>query len=337
MKAYQLHGQSGPDSLQLVEIPEPKPGCGEVLVRVRANALNYRDLMIADGRYGKIKSPLIPLSDGAGEIVAVGENVSRWKVGDRVAGSFFQGWLNGNFRREFAGTALGGAHSGMLAEFVVLSENGVVAIPPHLSFEEAATLPCAAVTAWHALVVRGKISADQTVLLLGTGGVSIAALQIAKMHGARVIITSSSDEKLARAKALGADETINYRFTLNWEETVFELTQKTGANHVVEVGGNGTFPKSLRSLAVGGQVHVVGGVSGFTSDVPLREILGKLATVNGIFVGSREMFESLNRAIALHKTKPVIDRVFPFADAVAAYRHLQSGSHFGKVVISAGK
>jgi NADPH:quinone reductase-like Zn-dependent oxidoreductase len=333
MKAFQLHGQTGPDSLHLVEIPQPQPGVGRVLVRVRANALNYRDLMVADGRYGKANLPLIPLSDGAGEIVSVGEGVTRWKTGDRVAGIFFQGWTTGAFRRDIPGTALGGAQSGMLAEFVVLSEEGVVAIPPHLSFEEAATLPCSAVTAWHALVTRGKISAAETVLLLGTGGVSIFALQFAKMHGARVIITSSSDEKLARAKKLGADETINYRTTPNWEEAVFELTQKTGAHHVVEVGGTGTFPKSLRSLAISGQVHVVGGVSGFTSDVPLREILGKLATVNGIFVGSREMFEAMNRAITLHKTKPVVDRVFPFADAAAAYRHLQSGSHFGKVVI----
>jgi NADPH:quinone reductase-like Zn-dependent oxidoreductase len=203
MKAFQLHDQTGPDALRLVEIPQPQPGADQVLVRVRANALNYRDLMIADGRYGKIKPPLIPLSDGAGEIVSVGAGVTRWKTGDRVAGIFFQGWTTGAFRREVPGTALGGAHSGMLAEFVVLSEEGIVAIPAHLSFEEAATLPCAAVTAWHALVTNGKISAADTVLLLGTGGVSLFALQIAKMHGARVIITSSSDEKLAQAKARG--------------------------------------------------------------------------------------------------------------------------------------
>lgn len=337
MKAFQLHGQTGADSLRLVEIPEPKPACGEVLIRVRANALNYRDLMIADGRYGKINLPLIPLSDGAGEIVAIGEDVTRWKTGDRVCGIFFQGWTTGAFRRDVPGTALGGARSGMLAELVTLSEEGVVAIPPHLSFEEAATLPCAGVTAWHALVAHGKISADETVVLLGTGGVSMFALQFAKMHGARVIITSSSDEKLARAKKLGADETINYRTTPDWETAVFELTNKVGANHVVEVGGTGTFPRSLRALAIGGQVHVVGGVSGFTSDVPLREILGKLATVRGIFVGSRTMFEALNRAMTLNKTRPVIDRVFPFAEAAAAYQHLQSGSHFGKVVISRGQ
>jgi NADPH:quinone reductase-like Zn-dependent oxidoreductase len=337
MKAFQLHGQIGPDSLQLVELPDPKPAPGQVLVHVHANALNYRDLMISDGRYGKVHLPLVPLSDGAGEIAAVGEGVSRWKTGDRVAGTFFQGWSSGTFRREILATALGGALGGMLAEYVVLSEDGVVAIPPHLDFADAATLPCAGVTAWHALVVRGNVSAGQTVLLLGTGGVSILALQIAKMHGARTIITSSSDEKLQRAKALGADNTINYRTTPDWEEQVFRLTDKAGADHVVEVGGAGTFPKSLRSLGANGQVHVVGGVSGFTSDVPLREILGKLATINGVFVGSRMMFEALNRALALNRIKPAIDRVFPFADAPAAYRHLQSGSHFGKVVIASGQ
>ena len=323
--------------MRLVEIPEPKPGPRQVLIRVRANSLNYRDLMIADGRYGKANLPLVPLSDGAGEIVATGEGVVRWKIGDRVAGTFFQGWDSGILRREVFATALGGALAGMLAEFVVLGEDGVVAIPPHLSFAEAATLPCAGVTAWHALVERGQVAADETVLLLGTGGVSLFALQIAKMHGALTIITSGNDEKLARARALGADATINYRTTPDWDEEVFRLTQKTGVDHVVEVGGTGTFAKSLRSLAINGQVHVVGGVSGFTSDVPLREILGKLATINGIFVGSRLMFESLNRALTRHEIKPVVDRVFPFAEAAAAYRHLQSGAHFGKVVIASGE
>lgn len=336
MKAFQLHGQSGPDSLRLVEIPDPRPGPGQVLIQVRANSLNYRDLMIADGRYGKINLPLIPLSDGAGEIVGVGPGVTRWQAGDRVAGTFFQGWSSGTYRREILGSALGGARGGLLAEFVVLSEDGVVGIPPQLSFAEAATLPCAGVTAWHALVERGRVGAHETVLLLGTGGVSLFALQIARLHGARTIITSGSDEKLARARALGADATINYRTTPDWDEEVFRLTHQQGVDHVVEVGGTGTFPKSLRALAANGQVHVVGGVSGFTSDVPLREILGRLATINGIFVGSREMFEAFNRGIIQNGLKPVIDRIFPFADAPAAYRHLQSGAHFGKVVIRAG-
>jgi NADPH:quinone reductase-like Zn-dependent oxidoreductase len=233
-----------------------------------------------------------------------------------------------------ANTALGGALNGMLAEYVVLAESGVVAIPPHLNFEEAATLPCAALTAWQALVTRGNISADETVLLLGTGGVSIFALQFAKMHGARVIITSSSDEKLARAEALGADETINYRSTPDWEKEVFRLTGEAGVDQVVEVGGAGTFVKSLRSIAPGGQVHLVGGVSGFTGEVPLGEIIRKLVLVRGIYVGSCAMFEAMNRAITLHQTRPVVDRVFEFRDAPAAYQYQQSGKHFGKIVIS---
>jgi len=334
MKAYQFADTTGPDALKLVELPEPKPARGQVLVRVRATSLNYRDLLVSDGRYGKVALPLIPLSDGAGEIVAMGEDVARWKTGDRVAGTFFQGWQSGSFRREMANTALGGALNGMLAEYVALSADGLVAIPSHLSFEQAATLPCAALTAWQALVFHGNISADETVLLLGTGGVSIFALQFAKLHGARVIITSSSDEKLARARALGADETINYRSTADWEKEVFRLTAEAGVDQVVEVGGAGTFVKSLRSVRPGGQVHLVGGVSGFTGEVPLAEIIRKLVIVRGIYVGSRAMFEAMSRAVTRHQSRPVIDRVFLFADAPAAYKYQQSGQHFGKVVIS---
>lgn len=335
MKAWQLTATTGADALKLTNLPEPRPGPCQVLVRVRATSLNYRDLMVSSGRYGPdVPLPLIPLSDGAGEIAAVGEGVTQWKPGDRVAGAFFQNWATGPVRREVFASALGGSLNGMLAEQVVLSAGGVVAIPPHLTFEEAATLPCAALTAWHALVTDGKIAAGQTVLLLGTGGVSIFALQFAKMHGARVIIISSSDDKLARARALGADETINYRNTPEWEKEVFRLTDKAGADHVVEVGGHDTFPKSLRAVAMGGTVSVIGGVSGFTSDVALRDILGKSAVIRGIFVGNRDMFEAMNRAVVLHQLKPMIDRVFPFAEAPAAYRHQESGAHFGKVVIA---
>lgn len=319
----------------MVELPEPRPERGQVLVRVRATSLNYRDLMVADGRYGKVTLPLIPLSDGAGEIAAVGKDVTRWKTGDRVAGTFFQGWTGGPFHRGVAATALGGALNGMLAEYVVLSEAGVVAVPPHLSFEEAATLPCAALTAWHALAVNGQIAADQTVLCLGTGGVSLFALQFAKMRQARAIIISSSDDKLSCAKTLGADATINYRSQPDWEKEVFRLTDGKGADHVVEVGGTDTFRKSLRAVAPGGQIHLVGGVSGFTADVPLIEIIGKMIQVRGVYVGSREMFEAMNQAMAKEQLRPVIDRVFTFSDAPAAYRHQQSGAHFGKVVVAA--
>lgn len=335
MQAYLLTAANGAESLKLKTLGEPQPSPGQVLVRVRATSLNYRDLMVATGRYGAgIPLPLIPFSDGAGEIVALGAGVTQWKVGDRVAGTFFQNWQAGLIRREAFDSALGGSISGMLAEVVALSENGVIAVPSHLSFEEASTLPCAALTAWHALVTNGNISAGKTVLLLGTGGVSIFALQFAKMHGARVIITSSSDAKLARAKALGADDTINYRTTPDWEKEVFRLTHKAGVDHVVEVGGAGTFSKSLRAMAIGGTISVIGGVSGFTSEVSLGDILGKSAIIRGIFVGSREMFAAMNRAISQHQLKPVIDRVFPFSEAPAAYRYQESGAHFGKVVIT---
>ena len=332
MKAYKIF-ETGEPKLRPVELPEPKAGPGKIVVRVRATSLNYRDIMVLTGSYGEVRLPIIPLSDGAGDVVAIGEGVTRWTPGDRVASLFFQGWHTGPFQRQMGHTALGGEVDGMLAQSVTLAEDGVIPIPPYMSFAEAATLPCAGLTAWHALVTTGNISADETVLLLGTGGVSIFALQFAKMHGARVIITSSSDEKLARAKALGADETINYRSTPDWEKEVFRLTGKAGANHVVEVGGQNTLGKSLASLAIGGQVHMVGGVSGFTSEIPLFAVIGRSAVIRGVRVGSREMFEAMNRAITLHQTKPVIDKVFDFHDAPAAYQFLQSGKHFGKVVI----
>ncbi len=222
----------------------------------------------------------------------------------------------------------------MLAEYVALSAEGVIATPAHLTFEEAATLPCAALTAWHALVTRGKVSAGQTVMLLRTGGVSIFALQFAKIHGARVIITSSCDAKLARAKELGADEIINYMTIPDWEKEVFRLTDKAGADHIIEVGGTNTFPKSLLAVAMGGTFSVIGGVSGFTSEVSLREILGKSVLIRGIFVVSRDVFVAMNRAISQHQLKPVIDCVFPFSDTPKAYRYAESGAHFGKVVVT---
>jgi NADPH:quinone reductase-like Zn-dependent oxidoreductase len=333
MKAYK-NFESGEPRLRPVELPEPKAGPGQIVIRVRAVSLNYRDIMVATGNYGDMRLPIIPLSDGAGDVVAIGEGVTRWKPGDRVAGLFFQGWHTGPFRREMGHTALGGELDGMLTELVTLSEDGAIAIPPHMSFNEAATLPCAGLTAWHALVAAGNISADETVLLLGTGGVSIFALQFAKMHGARVIITSSSDEKLARAKQLGADETIHYHSKPDWDKEVFRLTGNAGADHVVEIGGQNTFGKSLASLATGGQIHIVGGVSGFTSEIPLIGVIGRSAVIRGIRVGSSAMFEAMNRATTLHQTKPVIDKVFDFHDAPAAYRYLQDGKHFGKVVIA---
>jgi NADPH:quinone reductase-like Zn-dependent oxidoreductase len=332
MKAYQIQTSDGIDGLQQVDLPEPKPSAGQVLIRVRATSLNYRDTAVVSGIYPGQKFPVIPLSDGAGEVVAIGEGVDRVKVGDRVAGIFFQDWIAGQLTRDKIKSAMGGAIDGMLAEYVVLDREGVVLLPDHLSYEEGASLPCAAVTAWQALVHRGKLMAGETILLLGTGGVSIFALQFAKILGAKVIITSSSDDKLARAKQLGADETINYKTFPNWEEKVYELTQKQGVDLVVEVGGAGTLEKSLRSASVGGRISLIG-VLGGAGDVNHTQILMKSIDVQGIYVGSREMFEAMNRAICLHQIKPIIDRVFPFDATPEAYRYLKSGSHFGKVVI----
>ncbi len=334
MKTAQVTSISSPDGLKFVDLPDPTPAAGQVLVSVRAASLNFRDLMVISGNYGKLDLPRVPLSDGAGEILAVGEGVVQWKPGDRVAGTFFQNWIRGGLHSGVGESALGGAIDGMLTEQVVLSANGVVAIPEHLTFAEAATLPCAALTAWNALVHQGRVAASDTVLLQGTGGVSLFGLQFAKMHGARVIITSSSDEKLERARALGADDTINYRTMPDWDREVFRLTGKVGVNHVLEVGGADTFAKSLQALTPGGTISVIGGVSGFTTQAPLIDIIGRNALIRGIYVGNREMFEAMNHAITRHQLRPVIDREFPFDEAARAYEHLRRGGHFGKVVIT---
>ena len=335
MKAYELQAIGNLNGIVQVERPHPEPGPGQIVVRVRAASLNYRDLLVVNGTYGKIALPLIPVSDGAGEVTVVGDGVTRWKTGDRVAATFFPDWLGGELAPERTKAARGaGSTNGMLAEFVALPETGVVRIPGHLSFEEAATLPCAALTAWNALVEHGSVKSGDTVVLLGTGGVSLFGLQFARMHGARTIITSSSDDKLNRAKALGADETINYRTSPNWEEKVHELTSGRGADHVLEVGGAGTFAKSLRATRPGGHVAMIGVLAGIATELRVTDIVMKSLRVHGIFVGNRDMFESMNRAISLHGLKPAIDLVFPFAKAVSAYEYLQSGQHFGKIVIS---
>ncbi|MEH1803475.1 MAG: NAD(P)-dependent alcohol dehydrogenase [Nostoc sp.] len=334
MKAYEIQSNAGIDALALVDRPEPKPAAGQVLIQIKAISLNYRDLLVIEGAYGGGQQyPLIPASDGAGEVVAVGEGVTRVKIGDRVAGIFFQDWIYGSLTKEKMKSDLGGGIDGMLAEYVVLHQDGLVILPDHLSYIEGATLPCAAVTAWHGLVTKGNIGAGDSVLLLGTGGVSIFALQFAKIHGARAIITSSSDEKLARAKQLGADETINYKTTSDWEKQVYQLTNRTGVDQVVEVGGAGTLPKSLQAVRIGGRISLIGVLSGRGNEIDPMPILFKSLTVQGIYVGSREMFEAMNQAMQQHQIKPIIDRVFPFTEAREAYHYLKSAAHFGKVVI----
>jgi len=337
MKAYEIHNKPGLDALTLAERPNPNPGPGQALLKMRAASLNYRDLLVAKGRYGsegQTLAPIIPLSDGVGEVVSLGAGVSRVKAGDRVAGAFMPGWIAGEFTQEKAASALGaGSVDGVLAQYVVLPEEALVPVPEHLTDEEAATLPCAAVTAWYSLLVGGDLKPGQTVLLLGTGGVSLFALQFAKSAGARVILTSRSDEKLERARALGADETINYNATPDWDARALELTDGRGVDYVVEVGGADTLSKSLRAVRWGGQISLIGVLSGFAAEISTASILSKNVRVQGVYVGSREMFEQMNRAIAQSRLRPIVDRVFPFAEAREAYDYLESGQHFGKVVV----
>jgi NADPH:quinone reductase-like Zn-dependent oxidoreductase len=333
MKTWELRPPFGIDGLMLEERSEQRPGHGQVAVRVHAVSLNFRDLStVKNAAQRNIRSGLIPCSDGAGEVVAVGEGVTRVKPGDRVAGTFFQSWLAGELTPELQRSALGGAIDGMLAQRVVLGQEGVVHIPPHLSYEEAATLPCAAVTAWNALVTKGGVKAGDTVLTLGTGGVSIFALQFAQMHGARIIATSSSEQKLARLHEMGASDGINYKTTPEWNRRVRDLTNGVGVDHVVEVAG--TLAQSMDAVRLGGTVSVIGAVGGRSSEVTPGMVLSKQLRVQGIYVGSREMFEAMNRAIALHKLRPVIDRVFHLEQAREAFRYMDSGAHFGKIVIA---
>ena len=333
MKVYEIREPAGIDSVRPAERPDPEPGFGHVLIKVKAASLNYRDLSVARGAYGRsVPSPVIPLSDGAGEVIATGPGDTRIATGDRVAGVFMQTWLAGPVKEEYGKSALGGATDGMLAEYVVLNQDGVVKLPPHLSYEEGAALPCAAVTAWNALIHTGRLVAGETVLTLGTGGVSLFALQFARLTGARVIATSSSDSKLARVQKMGASGIINYKATPDWEKPARAMTE-IGVDHVVEVGGAGTLEKSMKAVRAGGTISLIGVLTGTTGEINPRSILMRTIRLQGIYVGSREMFEEMNRAITFHQLRPVIDRVFPFAEAVEAYRFMESGAHFGKIVI----
>ena len=333
MKAY-VYPKLGLENLTVVERDIPKPGPNHVVVQFHAASLNYRDLLFAWGLYNpRPRLPAIPLSDGAGEVVSVGENVTTWKPGDRVCPIFMQGWIEGPLTPAKSHTALGaGDLDGVLCEFGAFHEEALVQIPEHLSYVEAAALPCAALTAWNALVHVGKIKAGATILTLGTGGVSVFAVQFAKMHGARVIATSSSDDKLARIRALGADETINYKTTPDWDREVLRLTNGLGVDQVVEVGGAGTLPRSINATRIEGLISLIGVLARGEGVDPMK-ILMKSLDVKGILVGSREMFEQMNRAITESKLKPVIDKTFAFDQAPEALKHLESGAHFGKVVV----
>jgi len=333
VKLWRIH-TFGIDNLECIHAPEPTPATGEVLVKVRAVSLNYRDLMVTLGHYNpKMALPRIPVSDGAGEVVAVGAGVTHVKTGQRVAGIFLQNWLEGAPTAEKHRGALGGDVDGMLAEYVVLHESGVVRVPDHLSWEEAATLPCAGVTAWNAVVHAGRIKAGDTVVIQGTGGVSIFALQFAKALGARVLGTSSSDEKLHRASKLGLDAGVNYRQTPDWPKWILEHTNGEGADLIVEVGGAGTFAQSLKAVRVGGAVAQIGVLSQTSDPLNIVPILHKQVHIQGIYVGSRAHFLEMNRAITQTEMKPIVDEVFAFHQVKEALRRMESGAHFGKLAI----
>jgi NADPH:quinone reductase-like Zn-dependent oxidoreductase len=332
MRAWQI-SSFGVDSLEFVERPTPVPGPGEVLVAVRAISFNYRDLLMITGKYNpKLKLPRIPCSDGAGEVVAIGPGVTAWKPGDRVMGIFMQNWLDGPLTSPRAKGALGGDVDGMLADHVVLKETGLVSIPDHLSYQEAATLPCAAVTAWNALAA-GNLKPGGTVLIQGTGGVSIFALQFARIMDVRVLGISSSYEKLQRAIGMGLDAGLNYRDNPDWERWVSEQTSGEGVDLVVEVGGVGTLPRSLKAVRIGGMVAQVGVLSETAQPFSISTILHKMVRIHGIYVGSRRDFVEMNKAISLAQLRPVGEE-FPWTEAREVLHRMEEGSHFGKLVLT---
>ncbi|HEY0786017.1 MAG TPA: NAD(P)-dependent alcohol dehydrogenase [Acidobacteriaceae bacterium] len=323
----------GIDQLALLDREPPQPAAGEVLVRVHAVSLNYRDLMTVQGTYNpRLTLPRIPLSDGAGEVVSLGAGVTRFAPGDRVAAIFMQNWLDGPPNAARYKGALGGDIDGMFRQYIALPEQGLVPIPGYLSWEQAATLPCAAVTAWNALTRAGIRSGD-VVLIQGTGGVSLFALQFARLLGARVLGTSSSDEKLARATALGLDAGVNYRTQPDWAEWALQQTGGEGVDLVVEVGGSGTLSQSLKATRIGGSIAQIGVLSSSGEPPAIAQILRKQLLVRGIYVGSRADFEAMNRALAQSRLAPVIDQVFALDQAPAAFTRMQNASHFGKLVI----
>lgn len=334
MQAYRLRPGAGIDSLECVAVPSPEPGPRQVKLAIKAVALNYRDLMIARGEAGHAADPVVPCSDAVGVVQATGPGVRRIKAGQRVAATFFPKWLRGSPERDSLATVFGTTVDGLLLEEVVLDEAGLVAIPEHLSDAEGAALPCAGVTAWNALFATGGLRGGQSVLLLGTGGVSISCLQLAKAAGLTALITSSSDAKLNRAATLGADHLINYRKTPEWHREVRRLTGSIGVDLVVEVGGEGTLRRSIASVRTGGTVAIVGALSGARAELEPLALVAGAKRLMGISVGSRAMFETLNRFVTANRLRPVIDRTFPFEQAKEAFRYLESAGHMGKVVIT---
>ena len=335
MKVFQIQDDWSIDNLTLTERPKPEPGPGQVLLKMKAASLNYRDLVVPLRGYGKLTGtlPLIPLSDGVGDVIAIGEGVGRVAVGDRVCPLMIQSWISGPPTMERLTSTLGGPLDGVMTEYMVLSEQGVVKASEHLSDEEAAALPCAALTAWSAVVTDGQVKAGDRVLVQGTGGVSLFALQFAKLLGAHVIVTSSSDEKLQRAINLGADEGLNYVSTPEWGKEVRRMAGADGVDLIVEVGGQQTLPQSLRAIRAGGTISLIGVLSGLNMDVSLGLIVIRKVRLQGITVGNRDGMEAMMRAISQHAIKPVIDRTFTFEELRQALDYLARGLHFGKICI----
>lgn len=333
MKVWANQDAFGIDNLKEVERPEPVPGAGEIVVDMKAVSLNYRDLITVLTGVGN-RPPLVPFSDGAGVVTAVGPGVSRVKVGDRVCSLFFQSWFSGPVTAEARSKPLGGPLDGVLQQRMKLIADGVSKIPDDLSFEEAATLPCAGLTAWRAITVEAPIGPGDTILVQGTGGVSIFALQFAKALGANVIATSSSDDKLERAKALGADHLINYKTNPEWGKEALKLTDGRGVDVVVEVGGDNTLTKSLEAVRVGGSIVVIGVLGGYTNNIFIPALFGKNAKMIGISVGSREQFDDMAKHMAEWKMHPVVDKVFPVDQVQDAVKLMQAGGHFGKICLT---
>jgi NADPH:quinone reductase-like Zn-dependent oxidoreductase len=334
MRALQLIDGLGLDHLRVVEAPDPRPGPFEVLVRMRAVSLNYRDLLMVNGVYGRATPlPLTPFSDGCGVVEAIGEGVTRFKTGDRVATMFFQKWLAGPPTTEGLASALGLPVPGAGREWATFHEDGLSKVPEFLTDNQVACLPCAALTAWRALFEDARLQPGDTVLLQGTGGVSIFGLQFAKAAGYRTIITSSADEKLARAAKLGADHGINYKATPEWGRAARDLTGGRGVQFVMEVGGAGTLTESLKCIALGGHIAIIGVLGGAAEPLQIGSMIGTGAKLQGVMVGSRAMFEAMCRAMETHAIAPVVDKVFPFTEAVAAFEAMRAGEHFGKIVL----
>jgi NADPH:quinone reductase-like Zn-dependent oxidoreductase len=334
MKAYHLKSHAGAGRLVRTEIIKPEPARGEVRIRVEAASLNYRDLLILDRAGEGGFDGRIPLSDGAGVVDAVGSDVTQWRPGDRVAASFFRDWISGPFKSSYVPSSLGGSTmDGMLAEYVALPATALVSVPEHLTSVEAATLPCAGVTAWHGLITRGGMGKGDTLLVQGTGGVALFGLQFATALGARAIVISSSDEKLARARALGASILINYRDTPEWDAAVMKATDGEGASHVLELGGPGTYDRSLRSVASAGKIVQIGVLTGFGPKPDLARLQWENGDIIGVTVGSAEHFTAMNRFLTEHAIHPIVDRVYDFEDASGAFAYLRTASHFGKIVL----